>query len=327
MLFFNFYRLERYYADIWLRFKWWRENIFQRGNMMIGLSLWYRRRGVFSYKYLVWYPRWKFGWVRLDNLGGVSWYLASARLVVNLYVLYSRPQLLRELWVRYRGHSQRGLHLRRRSLIVTDIRRRQLIYLKWIRMGIRYILNIYYRTYRLARYLNVMGATHWGWASKLSWSSCRLPHLLRLLKVTAHEWEGNWLITQGFVLINGCVCKDINYELVGGEYIQLVMGDEFFRFQGWVRWVYHRRWRLQLRGRGRLTSRYALLLRRVLPRRAKWIFRTFHDVGDIAKNIDIDFTGGSFIILYKPFLLNHFWGFYLRILEWHFWRVYSWNYY
>ena len=333
--------VRRYRFFLFCRFRWLLSyrllsfRLARNRNVYIGLPLFTIRVGYKVRWQMGWLPRWNFRWVRLMFSGAKllnSWDLLSkGRLVQCLYPLYSRAGLIRQLWRRYKRCRRRSKNLVIRGigrrLRITDVRRRQLRYLKVVRGEARYLLGLYYRSYRLARYMHHLGRFQSGLFGGLSWSGVRLPYLLCLLKFSGHLWESRELIQGGAIRINGRTCTDLNYFVQTGDYIQFVVGKELMFYQHCVRRLYRRRRELQVsrRRRRRRTAGYRFYILRRLPRRTKWIFRTMHDVGDLGKYFEVDYTTMGFIMLYKPYLLNHFRGFFLRVLHWHFWRIYSWK--
>ena len=129
------------------------------------------------------------------------------------------------------------------TLRVSDVKRRQLTYLKRVHGEIRYLLGLYYRSYRLAHYMHRLGQVRGGLWQGLSWGGLRLGYLLCILRFTAHLWESRYLISQGAVLVNGRVCKDPEYWPCQGDCVQLICGRELMYYQHCVRRVYWRRWK------------------------------------------------------------------------------------
>ncbi len=113
----------------------------------------------------------------------------------------------------------------------TDPGRRQLCYLKRMRLEVRYILSLYYRFRRLARYLSDISNSGGGIWEGIKWGGARLGYVLYSLRFATYMWEARQLVQSGAIYLNGRVCNNSNYCLQAGDIVQVVVGKEFLIYQ------------------------------------------------------------------------------------------------
>ena len=146
-----------------------------------------------------------------------------------------------------------------------------------------------------------------------SWGGYNLRSILKLSFLGGYWWEIDYLINAGGVYINGCVCKNGFYKPQVGDIIQLISSAGNYYRQQRLYTSFRRRFLLSRRNKGRQVRHYYSYFIRKLPCRSRWLFRTIYDKLDIPKHLEVDYLTQTVIVIYPPFLFNHFSSFLLRI--------------
>lgn len=348
MLKFKFYHLLVYQFNLhtiywnymFFRFKWVNLNFFTSkdkryaNNIIVGLPVWILRPQSWYRWQLEMQLKWLIAregyWVLNRYNYYYSGYYASSFIIRASYAINTRTTLFRLLWRRYKWHRYGNANSlyhsgAGRATQWTYIKYRQLTYLKRTRRELQYILGVFLNVQRFGRFIKNFKRDQGGRFGSYRLEGYNLRSILKIINLGGHWCEIDELIEKGGIYVNGCACPDPFYKPRIGDRIQLIVASTNF-FRCHRLYASARRRALLIRSnRWRQTRHYYFYLVRKLPWRSRWFFRNIHDRLDIPKYLEFDNSTQTIIILYHPYLISHFSGFFLNIIHWNFWNIYNWR--
>lgn len=156
--------------------------------------------------------------------------------------------------------------------------------------------------YKLTKYLNKFKKSNR--ISSALLLEMRLSNVVFKSKILPDANAVDLFINSNLIFVNGVVCRNPNFHLFVGDFIQFVVSTKYYILNRWMlHWAVQKRTRLKLKSKRKITPVSFSDDKQQSNLMPSWILKNKNLVTDCSKFIEVDYFTLSIFVLYEPFNL------------------------